>query len=84
MATEWLADDAFKEFKKRFSRLAADEDINEDTTRFRIIDTLLTDILPEVGRNVHRNREVRSDWRLCRLFVRRRRKILAHSRGKAA
>jgi len=42
---EWLAADAYEVFKQKRSLLEASADINEATTRLRVIDTILFDVL---------------------------------------
>jgi hypothetical protein len=45
MVSEWLADDAHKEFRAKKADLAAKSDANEASIRLHIIDTLLFEIL---------------------------------------
>jgi hypothetical protein len=45
MATEWLADDAHRAFREFCDTLKPDEDINEATTRMRLIDQILFNVL---------------------------------------
>src|SRR5271154_7056381 len=45
MSIEWIADDAHKAFIEKTAALNSDGDLNEATTRLRIIDVILFDVL---------------------------------------
>jgi hypothetical protein len=45
MSTQRLADDAYKVFREKLKTLRVTADLNEATTRIRIIDTLIFDVL---------------------------------------